>query len=67
MSRLTAPDAYAFWIAGLVLLCVVVAGALRQPPPHLRLPRPTAAQLSTALAWLIIAGLAIAVLLRRPR
>ncbi|HYW24990.1 MAG TPA: hypothetical protein VE953_12555 [Terriglobales bacterium] len=40
---------------------------MRQPPPQLRLPRPTGAQLSTVLAWLIIAGVVLVVLLTRSK
>jgi len=60
-------DAYAFWIAGAVVLCIVVVRALRQPPPEFHLPRPTGAQVSTMLAWLIIAGMLVVLLLTRPR
>jgi hypothetical protein len=49
------------------VLAVVVARTMRQPPPPLRLPRPTAAQVSTVLAWLIIAGVMLVVLLNRHR
>lgn len=61
-SPLDAQEAYAFWIAGFVLLAFVVGRAVRHPPPPLRL-RPTAAQVSTLLAWLIIAGIVVGVLL----
>jgi len=36
---------------------------MRQPPPPLQLPRPTAAQVSTLVAWLIIAGVSVVVLM----
>ena len=32
------------------------------PPPPPKLPRPTPAQLSTVLAWLIIGGIVVVVL-----
>jgi len=66
-TRLTTQDIYAFWIAGLFLLGVIAVRAMRQPPPQLRLPRPTGAQLSTVLAWLIIAGVVLVVLLTRSK
>jgi hypothetical protein len=66
-SRLTAQDVYAFWIAGFVLLCIVVGLAMRQPQPQLRLPRPNGAQVSTMLAWLIIAVVVIVVLLTHAK
>jgi hypothetical protein len=66
-SQLTAQDAYAFWIAGFVLLTVVVARAARQSRPGLPVPRPTAAQLSTMLAWLIIGAMVLVLLLTRRR
>jgi hypothetical protein len=66
-TRLTPQDVYAFWIAGLVLLGVIAVRTLRQPPPQFKLPRPTGAQVSTVLAWLIIAGIALVVLLTRSK
>jgi hypothetical protein len=62
-SPLNAQDAYAFWAAGFVLLAIVVGRTLRHPPPPLRLPRPTAAQASVLLAWLILAVVVVVVLL----
>jgi predicted MFS family arabinose efflux permease len=62
-SPLNAQDVYAFWIAGFIALTAVVAWWMRHPPPPPKLPRPTRSQLSTMLAWLIIAGIVVVVLL----
>ncbi len=67
-APLTAQDAYLFWIAGFVLLCVTLVQAARSSAgPKLRLPRPTAAGLSTAVAWLIIVVVAAVVVFGRHR
>ncbi len=67
-TRLSPQDAYLFWFAGFVLLCVTVVRAARSGgAPKVRLPRPTAAGLSTALAWLIIVVVAAVVALSRHR
>jgi tellurite resistance protein TehA-like permease len=66
-SQLNAQDAYAFWIAGFVLLAIVLARAVRRLRPGLPVPRPTSAQLSTMVAWLIIVGVVLVVLLTRRR
>lgn len=50
-------------MAGFVLLVLTMVQTARTAP-KLRLPRPTGAHLSTALAWLIIAVVAAVVLSR---
>jgi hypothetical protein len=62
-SQLNAQDAYAFWIVGFVLLCTVVAAAAKQNPPSVQLPRPSADQVATTVAWLLIAAVVAGVLL----
>jgi len=66
-SHLSAQDAYAFWIAGFVLLLIIAVQTFRHPPPALRLPRPSAGTLSTMLAWLIIAAVVVVILVTRRR
>jgi len=63
-SHLGAQEAYALWIAGFALLCFTVAQMARSGGPKMRIPRPSGAQLSTILAWLIIAAVAAIVVLR---
>ncbi|HXM55029.1 MAG TPA: hypothetical protein VOB72_06535 [Candidatus Dormibacteraeota bacterium] len=55
IGPLTGQYAYVLWIAGLVVLVFTLAQKLRAGGPRPQFPRPTAAQLSTMLAWLLIA------------
>lgn len=62
-TQLNAQDAYAFWIIGFVLLCAVVAAAAKRNPPSVQLPRPSADQVATTVAWLLIGAIVVGVLL----
>jgi hypothetical protein len=58
LSPFTGQYAYVIWIAGLIVLGFTLVQKLRAGGPRPRLPRPTAAQVSTMVAWLFIAFLA---------
>lgn len=64
LSPLTGQYAYVLWIAGLIVLSFTLVQKMREGGPRPRLPRPTAAQVSTMVAWLVIALLAYIALTR---
>ena len=64
LSPLTGQYAYVLWIAGLMVLSFTLVQKMREGGPRPRLPRPTAAPVSTMVAWLVIALLAYIALTR---
>jgi hypothetical protein len=64
LGPLTGQYAYVLWIAGLMVLCFTLVQQMRKGGPGPQLPRPSAAQLRTMLAWLIIVVLAYIALVR---
>ena len=67
LGPLTVQYAYVLWIVGGAVLVFTVVQNLRAGGPRPRFPRPTATQLSTLLAWVVIAVLAYIALTRARR
>ena len=61
-----APEVYALWSVGLVVLALTVAQALRAGSGvSLSLPRVTGRQLGSVVGWLLIAAGAVIVIARQ--